>query len=331
MQTNRSVLKDTPEPYTNGDTVGMASSISFPSRFTFFDRDACLSMHTILEWCQESRVCLINEHPTFLKWKNDLGYNFVVKAQMGRFIRKVQYSLPVKIFRVDQYFEQIGKTSFRFSYIIYENDELIARAICAIVNTEYSTSTGIRSPSSLPPYMVNEITWSEKDPEGSKFLTNIPKALSVSSTSASVTIKKPSADGAHVSSLPVYPIIVRYSDEDVNYHTNQASYVKFIEDHLTSSKVPGVMALWIEYIAETHADDKLEVRFTAVGQEFGSAVEIVRVGKYQSDKNEKEVIVCRAWCAHDVSHLLAISTSDIFLEQTSFSSASASSSSPSKR
>lgn len=289
-----------------------------------FDRNWILPMHIVLSWCQEMRASALAVHPTFTKWQSDpdSSSSFVVKAQVGRFLKEVKYQpFPKKTFKIEQYFEQVGKTSFRCSYIIYEDEMIIARVITAIVNTQVSAS-GARAPALLPKYVASEITWLEKDSEGSKLLAIIPRALASTSDALSVPSSstavvehfKREASKAQVALLPVYPVIVRYSDEDTNHHTNHAVYVKFIEDHLQATQLPPAIAMWIEYMKESRANDRLEVRFISVGESFGSVFEVVAVGKLLGPREAKEELLCRAWCAHDVAHLSALTTDDFFLE-----------------
>lgn len=267
-------------------------SYTFVPRYSDFDRNGQLPFSSVFRYCMEMRRSLLHHHATFRKYSKE-GNKMMVKAQICRFIREVVFQQAQQEFTIDQYFDQVGGASFRFSYILYENKMPFARVMVAMINTV--SLDGKTIVKRLPEYFKEEITWGQNDLEGTELLQIIPTHFLQTTSTSSKDIQQRHPTSSSTTISTGYPVLVRYSDEDQNKHTNASQYVKFIEDFLEDKKSGGeniISALWMEYVKETHANDQLLINFTNEDIQttpIGSTINI----KLASDSS----LVCRAWCS----------------------------------
>jgi acyl-CoA thioesterase FadM len=187
---------------------------------------------------------------------------------------------------------QVGKTSIEMLYTVAYDGEVVADAVATMVCV--AGATGSFKPSAVPERVRRAASTIVAEPRSAAVLDSYGGAEAVTMDQAytrrvlaSVTgVPRPSAETF------VHEMVVRFSDEDVNKHTNHAGYARFCSDAvdvLRGSDHPLVSALggaafpWflrslvLEYVAETKAQDTLTIYLTAGANSPGEvAVAIAR-------------------------------------------------------
>lgn len=292
---------------------------------TLFDRDRELSISKILHYFGETRAKVIHKHPSFQKWllptrfdsqSERKDYLMVVKSQMVKLLRKITFSPKVKqVFRFQIYFEEMGKTSLKFSTYLFENDEVVAKGICITVCVEDNKTKRTRLPAPYPLFFKSELPFGKYYEEGSHIVSNLPNAFKSFQSNPvfadDIAIKlqhQKEFENAFKSQMQYNSnvFLVQYSDEDGYLHTTHTTYVRYVEDYLKILHLPKIDALFIEFLAETHVHDILQVNIISADPELGIFIHINLLGDLKSGLSTKPKNVCKLWCGMGPSNTASV-------------------------
>lgn len=201
----------------------------------------------------------------------------VVRAQGLRFRNDTRLPPPSADVEVEVTVGQVGKTSIEMLYTVRYDGVVVADAVATMVCV--SGAAGAFKPSQVPE-RVRKLAASAATPSPAASAAGPTAAEGASTQGGAVTMDQAYTRRvlATVKGIPpkdcnafTYPFTVRFSDEDVNRHTNHAGYARFCCDaveelrasthplaaHLGQASPWFVQSIVLEYVAETKARDAL--------------------------------------------------------------------------
>jgi len=224
------------------------------------DRNFSLATTHIFKWMQAARMDLPWMGPgyRYLGWlEPQMPRRLLVGSQMIRTVRPGILSTAIdNEVRVSCEIGAIGKTSIEFRYQVFFGQSLAATGCTTMIVV--GGTPGNLKPTPVPE-AIRGLASAEGD-EDRKFLLASLDAL-------------PKAPSSGAYSLPV---VVRYSDEDINKHANHSAMARFFEDAketiLADESADPVLrllagmelsAVMISYAAEARALDSCEVKVSS--------------------------------------------------------------------
>jgi len=243
------------------------------------DRNFSLATTHLFKWMQAARMDMPWMQPGYraFGWLEPrMPRRLIVASQMIRLARPGILSEAVDNEVLTQCeVGAVGKTSIEFRYRILFADRLVGTG-CATMICVGGTPGNLK-PSPIPKAVIALAAPEEGDDR--KFLMDSLAAL-----------PKEAPAGAYMT-----PVVVRYSDEDVNKHANHSAQARFFEDAkeviaADENASPGLRAvaeqqlhvILISYVSEVRAMDVCEVRI-ALSRTVGTLdVWVYRTGDNRS-------------------------------------------------
>lgn len=226
------------------------------------DRNFCLATTNLFKWMQAARMELPwmqAGYRAFCEVEPKMTRRLLVGSQMIKVVRPgllaeaVDNEVSTRVEIGD-----IGKSTLEFRYNIFFGTQHVATGVTVMISTA-------GTPGKFKPHPVPDDVKALASPEASadgKFMK-----------SELAAVAKDAPAEAYMT-----PVVVRYSDEDVNKHANHSAQARYFEDAkeiLTydthaSPSLRGIAeqqleAIIISYAAEVSARDKLEVKVSPSG------------------------------------------------------------------
>eukprot|EP00929_Paragymnodinium_shiwhaense_P010408 TRINITY_DN115034_c0_g1_i1.p1 TRINITY_DN115034_c0_g1~~TRINITY_DN115034_c0_g1_i1.p1 ORF type:complete len:306 (+),score=35.88 TRINITY_DN115034_c0_g1_i1:61-978(+) len=226
------------------------------------DRNFALATWQVLKWMQAARMELPWMQPGYralgllepkMPRRMLVGSQMIRLAEPGALSQAVNHTVSTCC-----ELGAVGRTSVEFRYKIFFGQRLVATATTTMI-----VASG--TPGSLKPSPVPDSVRALAAPDEGADRKLLVDAL------AALPKEAPADAYSH-------PILVRYSDEDVNKHANHSALARYFEDakeavledecaqaRLRSLAERPLEAIQIAYLAEIRASDELSVQVAAEG------------------------------------------------------------------